>query len=330
MPANADILIRASADTDQAVRGLAQVENKLSAVSKSSTAYQRAIRNGYALPPGFSDPTASASASTASTLGKTIGLAAAGYIANATVGSLATVVGSLPGGTRDANRISRIGGGILTGAAAGAAIGSVVPGLGTAIGAGAGALIGGATGIIETLATESKSTRDNLYAINHSIGITARSTALNQEDQAFQLSLGYLSRQDRIAKVQSRAQEIYGGGGSGEDSIYALRREQSLLARENKTDTYAYKENAEKLATQLSRYAALQQQAFALSVAPEANLLAGSDVGDTLPRIGGSVGPQVDVQSVNQEQVSLLRQIRDNILSLGETRTDILPAAVMQ
>lgn len=224
---------------------------------------------------------------------------ALGLFAHQGFSAVTTALGTIPGQSRNANRLSNIGGGAITGAAAGAMFGPA----GIAIGAG----IGAATGALKTLAEEAKETRDALRALKDDAKMTGLSTGAKRQDAAFVRTLQWMTPQQRDEAITERANQI--NRGDGDTSVRSLTNAIERMAKLGLTDTPEYKEKHNLLAMQKSRLANLGELSDKNFFQSLPHLLKGNDHADALQKIGGQIGETINVKDTNREMVDLLREI---------------------
>lgn len=263
---------------------------------------------------------ASAAPGSGKTLGGQLGGLALGMASHQFFGAAVTALGAIPGQRRNANLIGGIGGGALAGATLGATAGSVVPGLGTAVGAGVGAAIGAASGALEAFAQEAKNAREALAQLKDNIRENTLGIGAKRQDRAFAMTLSTMGRDQRIEAITERADQIRRG--EGEMSIENLEAWLSKAAHNGKTDTDDYRRKQADLSRQYRRLGALQEMDDNLFFQGLPKRLTAAEVGDSLGKMGGSVGPQVHVDGANRELIDLSRQMLQALQTLANQRAD--------
>ena len=203
--------------------------------------------------------------------------------------------------------IGNIGGGLAAGAAIGATAGSVIPGVGTAVGAAIGAIAGAATGIAKELSEGAKAVREARQNLAAEFRALEVGQAAGEQDRAFARILATKGRDEQLAMVGRRIDQIRNG--PGEMSLSYLRERRAELEDSEKTDTEEYRIIRERMGIQMGRLSALMRTREELSLAPTAGLSDASRVTDSLGAVGGSVGPTVNVADVNRRQLDVLQQI---------------------
>lgn len=285
-----DVSIKVVADTAQAEAALRKTGAQLRSAATS---------------------TASASAGPAAaggeTVGKQIASAAVGFIANQGLQAITSAVASQDGSGRLARRISGIGGGLLGGAAAGAAAGSVIPGVGTAIGAVVGAAIGGLTAFTKELAQTTTELREARFSERMMLQGIEVGQATGAQDRAFTRMLSTKGRDEQQALIASRIAQLTRGSGS--ISIKNLRADLRAREEAGEMDSQAYRVSKAELSMQAGRVASLLRLKEELGNAPQAPLLGAGAVTDSLAKMGGSVGAQVNVADVNRQQLEVQREM---------------------
>lgn len=234
-----------------------------------------------------------------------IGAFALGWGGQQVVGSLAGALGTVPGMQREANWVGNVGGGLLGGAAAGAAAGSAIPAIGTAIGAGIGAAIGAATGALTAWTESLKASREGIEAVRQVGRGLAVATGTRRQDEAFARTLGAMARPERLDAIEARARQIRDG--AGDASIKSLERWLKDAAERGDTETEDYRTRMGLLTTQTQRLGALDALYDQTEATLPVRLLEPGAVTDSLARIGGEVGPTVDVGDVNRDLLATLR-----------------------
>lgn len=243
---------------------------------------------------------------------RTLAHLALGMVANQGFATLTTALGTIPGQTRNANRLGNIGGGAISGATAGMAFGPA----GVAI----GATIGAAAGALKTLAEEAKETRDALRSLKDSAKMTGYTTGAKRQDAAFVRSLQWMTREQQDEAIAERANQIKRG--DGDTSIRSLTNAIEAMAKRGLTDTPEYKEKQNLLAMQKSRLATLGELDDKNYFQNLPTLMKGTDHNDALQKIGGSIGPTINIQDTNREMIDLLREISTATRTLATNAPD--------
>jgi hypothetical protein len=243
---------------------------------------------------------------------KTLTSLAVGMLATQGFSTLTHALGTIPGQSRTASRLGNIGGGAISGASAGAAFGP--------IGMAAGALIGGTVGALKTLADEAKETRDALRTLKDAAKMTGLTTGAKRQDEAFLRKLQWLTPTERGDAISARAIQIKHG--KGELSIENLTSSLEKMAKAGQIDTPEYKEKSRLLDMQKSRLATLGELDDKNFFQTLPNLVKGSDYADSLQKIGGVIGPTIDVKDTNREMIDLLREISFATRTLATARVD--------
>ena len=268
----ADVTINVTANTADAEQKLRKVGDQLKGAAQGGgpvTAAANPAAGGAAGP---------AAAAGWGAVGKQIGVAAVGFMANQGIQTVSTVVGNREGGGRMGRAIGNIGGGLAAGAAIGATAGSVIPGVGTAVGAAIGAIAGAATGIAKELSEGAKAVREarqNLAAEFRAIEVCQ---AAGEQDRAFARILATKGRDEQLAMVGRRIDQIRNG--PGEMSLSYLRERRGELEDDEQTDTEEYRIIRERMGIQMGRLSALMRTREELRLAPTAGLSDASRVTD--------------------------------------------------
>lgn len=297
----ADVTINVTANTADAEQKLRKVGDQLKGAAQGGgpvTAAANPAAGGAAGP---------AAAAGWGSVGKQIGVAAVGFMANQGLQTVSTVVGNREGGGRMGRAIGNIGGGLAAGAAIGATAGSVIPGVGTAVGAAIGTIAGAATGIAKELSEGAKAVREARQNLAAEFRALEVGQAAGEQDRAFARILATKGRDEQLAMVGRRIDQIRNG--PGEMSLSYLRERRAELEDSEKTDTEEYRIIRERMGIQMGRLSALMRTREELSLAPTAGLSDASRVTDSLGAVGGSVGPTVNVADVNRRQLDVLQQI---------------------
>ena len=297
----ADVTINVTANTADAEQKLRKVGDQLKGAAQGGgpvTAAANPAAGGAAGP---------AAAVGWGSVGKQIGVAAVGFMANQGLQTVSTVVGNREGGGRMGRAIGNIGGGLAAGAAIGATAGSVIPGVGTAVGAAIGAIAGAATGIAKELSEGAKAVREARQNLAAEFRALEVGQAAGEQDRAFARILATKGRDEQLAMVGRRIDQIRNG--PGEMSLSYLRERRAELEDSEKTDTEEYRIIRERMGIQMGRLSALMRTREELSLAPTAGLSDASRVTDSLGAVSGSVGPTVNVADVNRRQLDVLQQI---------------------
>lgn len=285
-----DVSIKVVADTSQAEGALRRTGAQLRTVAQSAAAAPAANQS--------TEPAA---------VGKQIASAAVGFIANQGLQAITAVVSSQDGGGRLGRRIGGIGGGLLGGAAAGAAVGSIVPGVGTAIGAAIGAAVGGLSAFAKELAQTTKELREARFSERTMLRGIEVGQATGEQDRAFLRILGTKGRDEQQQMVAQRIAQLTRGTGS--QSIRNLQKDLRLREENGEMDSQAYRVAKGELSMQAGRVASLLRLQEELKLTPMASLMDVGSVSDSLAKMGGSVGAQVNVADVNRQQLDVQREM---------------------
>ena len=199
-------------------------------------------------------------------------------MANQGLQTVSTVVGNREGGGRMGRAIGNIGGGLAAGAAIGATAGSVIPGVGTAVGAAIGAIVGAATGIAKELSEGAKAVREARQNLAAEFRAVEVGQAAGEQDRAFARILATKGRDEQLAMVGQRIDQIRNG--PGEMSLRYLRERRGELEDEEQTDTEEYRVIRERMGIQMGRLSALLRTREELRLAPTAGLSDASGVTD--------------------------------------------------
>lgn len=297
----ADVTINVTANTADAEQKLRRVGDQLKGAAQGGTAPTAAATPAAG---GAAGPSAAAGWGA---VGKQIGVAAVGFMANQGVQTVSTVVGNREGGGRMGRAIGNIGGGLAAGAAIGATAGSVIPVVGTAVGAAIGAIAGAATGIAKELSEGAKAVREARQNLAAEFRALEVGQAAGEQDRAFARILATKGRDEQLAMVGRRIDQIRNG--PGEMSLSYLHERRAELEDSEETDTEKYRIIRERMGIRMGRLSALMRTRKELSLAPTAGLSDASRVTDSLGAVGGSVGPTVNVADVNRRQLDVLQQI---------------------
>ncbi len=298
----ADVNINVTANTADAEQKLRRVGTQLKGTAQGGVA----AGNMAAGPAGGVVPGPAAGGWGA--VGKQIGIAAVGFMANQGLQTVSTVVGNREGGGRMGRAIGNIGGGLVAGAALGGTVGSVVGGpIGTAVGGAIGAIAGAATGIAKELSEGAKAVREARQNLAAEFRAVEVGQAVGEQDRAFSRILATKGRDEQLAMVGQRIDQIRNG--PGEMSLRYLRERRGELEDEEQTDTEEYRVIRERMGIQMGRLSALMRTREELRLAPTAGLSDASGVTDSLGAIGGTVGATVNVADVNRRQLDVLQQI---------------------
>lgn len=187
----------------------------------------------------------------------------------------------------------------------GRAIGNIGGGL--AAGAAIGATAGAATGIAKELSEGAKAVREARQNLAAEFRALEVGQAAGEQDRAFARILATKGRDEQLAMVGRRIDQIRNG--PGEMSLRYLRERRAELENSEQTDTEEYRIIRERMGIQMGRLSALMRTREELSLAPTAGLSDASRVTDSLGAVGGSVGPTVNVADVNRRQLDVLQQI---------------------
>ena len=264
--------------------------------------------------PGLGPAAPAASPAGGKSLAGPLAAFALGWGAQQLLGLGVNALASTPGRQRQANWLANVGGGALSGATAGAALGG-------AVGAGVGAAIGAGVGALNALADAAKGARDALEAIKARGHDYALATGARRQDEAFARTLGAMGREERLGAIADRADAIKNG--PGELAIANLEKWLKTAADNGETDTEEYRRKEGALALQYQRLGALDQAYDQTEATPPPGLLDPGSVADSLAKIGGSVGPSVDVADVNRDLLATLR----DFFQAWRTRAGLDPAS---
>lgn len=228
-----------------------------------------------------------------------IGAMAGGLFLQQGVSALANgLTGFRPDMQREANWVGNVGGGLLGGAAAGFAAGGP---LGAAIGGAVGGLIGAFT----SLAESARNVREAFESVRDAEFNTIMSNSAQIDDEAFRKTLEPMTRGQRLKAINERITTIKYG--MGDSSLANLRARMDPMIEEEETDTQKYRELQAQYNLQLGRLAQLQTLRSQTEVMPTIMPLASGEVTDALAKRGGTVGPSVDVGSVNKDILAVLK-----------------------
>jgi hypothetical protein len=244
--------------------------------------------------------------------GESLGGFAAGMMLHQGFTALTGALATVPGKRREANYLGQVGGGAIAGATAGAMLGP------------AGALIGGAmgaaTGAITAFAEEAKIARDALKDLRMQSRQQTLSIGQRRQDEAFERLLSGMNREQRDEAISERANQIRHG--DGDASIRNLEAWLSKEAKAGRTDTEAYEQKRTLLSQQYARVehlGRLDDKNYFLNLP---KMLEQRDVTDSLQKMGGTVGPKVDVADANQRTIDLLRQLLEYTRVIASHATD--------
>ncbi len=218
-----------------------------------------------------------------------------------------------PGKRKEANYMSQIGGGAISGATAGAMVGGP-------IGAAIGGALGAATGALSAFAEEAKNAREALAAIKNNQRTFELSHGARRQDSAFEKSLSLMGREDKLAAISDRAAILRNG--SGEMSIANLEHWLKDAAKAGKTDTEEYKRKQQDLSMQYGRLGQLAQLDDNIFFQNMPRRVSANEFGDNLSKMGGTVGATVDVDTTNRDMVDISRQILSVLRSLASRSVD--------
>lgn len=228
-----------------------------------------------------------------------IGAMAGGLFLQQGVSALANgLTGFRPDMQREANWVGNVGGGLLGGAAAGFAAGGP---LAAAIGGAVGGLIGAFT----SLAESARNVREAFESVRDAEFNTIMSNSAQIDDEAFRKTLEPMTRGQRLKAINERITTIKYG--MGDSSLANLRARMDPMIEEEETDTQKYRELQAQYNLQLGRLAQLQTLRFQTEVMPTIMPLASGEATDALAKRGGTVGPSVDVGSVNKDILAVLK-----------------------
>ena len=244
--------------------------------------------------------------------GKSLGGFAAGMILQQGFTALTGALATVPGRRREANVLGQVGGGAIAGAAAGAMLGPV--------GAVVGGVLGAATGAISSLAEEAKIARDALKDLRTQARQQTLSTGMRRQDEAFERLLSGMNREQRDEAISERANQIRYG--DGDASIRNLEAWLSKEAKAGRTDTEVYEQKRALLSQQYARVehlGRLDDKNYFMNLP---KLLEQRDMTDSLQKMGGTVGPKVDVADANQRMIDLLRQLLESTRIIANHAVD--------
>ena len=208
------------------------------------------------------------------------------------------LTGFRPDMQREANWVGNVGGGLLGGAAAGFAAGGPP-------GAAIGGAVGGLIGAFTSLAESARNVREAFESVRDAEFNTIMSNSAQIDDEAFRKTLEPMTRGQRLKAINERITTIKYG--MGDSSLANLRARMDPMIEEEKTDTQEYRELQAQYNLQLGRLAQLQTLRFQTEVMPTIMPLASGEVTDALAKRGGTVGPSVDVGSVNKDILAVLK-----------------------
>lgn len=244
-----------------------------------------------------------------------IGAMAGGLFLQQGVSALANgLTGFRPDMQREANWVGNVGGGLLGGAAAGFAAGGP---LGAAIGGAVGGLIGAFT----SLAESARNVREAFESVRDAEFNTIMSNSAQIDDEAFRKTLEPMTRGQRLKAINERITTIKYG--TSDSSLANLRARMDPMIEEEETGTQKYRELQAQYNLQLGRLAQLQTLRFQTEVMPTIMPLASGEVTDALAKRGGTVGPSVDVGSVNKDILAVLKDTY-NLLKSRASLPDML------
>ena len=228
-----------------------------------------------------------------------IGAMAGGLFLQQGVSALANgLTGFRPDMQREANWVGNVGGGLLGGAAAGFAAGGPP-------GAVIGGAVGGLIGAFTSLAESARNVREAFESVRDAEFNTIMSNSAQIDDEAFRKTLEPMTRGQRLKAINERITTIKYG--MGDRSLANLRARMDPMIEEEETDTQEYRELQAQYNLQLGRLAQLQTLRFQTEVMPTIMPLASGEVTDALAKRGGTVGPSVDVGSVNKDILAVLK-----------------------
>lgn len=228
-----------------------------------------------------------------------IGAMAGGLFLQQGVSALANgLTGFRPDMQREANWVGNVGGGLLGGAAAGFAAGGPP-------GAAIGGAVGGLIGAFTSLAESARNVREAFESVRDAEFNTIMSNSAQIDDEAFRKTLEPMTRGQRLKAINERITTIKYG--MGDSSLANLRARMDPMIEEEETDTQEYRELQAQYNLQLGRLAQLQTLRFQTEVMPTIMPLASGEVTDALAKRGGTVGPSVDVGSVNKDILAVLK-----------------------
>lgn len=228
-----------------------------------------------------------------------IGAMAGGLFLQQGVSALANgLTGFRPDMQKEANWVGNVGGGLLGGAAAGFAAGGPP-------GAAIGGAVGGLIGAFTSLAESARNVREAFESVRDAEFNTIMSNSAQIDDEAFRKTLEPMTRGQRLKAINERITTIKYG--MGDSSLANLRARMDPMIEEEETDTQKYRELQAQYNLQLGRLAQLQTLRFQTEVMPTIMPLASGEVTDALAKRGGTVGPSVDVGSVNKDILAVLK-----------------------
>lgn len=190
-------------------------------------------------------------------------------------------------------------------------------------GAAIGALVGGVMGLAGETKRQQDASRVAWAARQDSALAFNRREESAWRDESFGRILAMTgSREGRLDLLEGRRAELMNGGGN--NSIANLQKRLGELEDENQTEGAEYKALSARLGEQMGRLASLNAQIRGETLdRPVGQMLGGSDVADSLAAQGVVVGNQVDVASVNQRQLDVLGEIKNELIKFanGADRT---------
>lgn len=280
----ADVTIEVKADATQAAGELKKVSGDL---KKSSADPNAAIPNKQSAP----------------AVGKAIGSAVVGYIANQGLDTLATVVGNAQGGQRTGRRIAAIGGSAVAGTTLGAMAEEKQSNFTKAIDKASLVIYQWA----KNLDRSSESLHQIMMGLERAHIASIATTTFGQQDRAFGRVISTKQRAEQVKAVEDRLTKIRFG--EGENSIRNLQKRILKAAESGETDNIDYMRDRDLFTRQKAREATLERQLEDLRVPVAAPMMRATEVGDALSAMGGSVGVSVNVADINQRQLTTLERI---------------------
>lgn len=245
--------------------------------------------------------------------GKSLAMFATGMALHQGFGALTHALGIIPGQKQNASMLGTIGGQAIAGATAGMMVGGPI---GAAIGAG----IGTATGAITALADAAKNARDALNSIREGARGQVFSMGMKRQDAHFERMLSGMNREQREEAIAERATQLRFG--DGDASIRNLENWLSKAAKLGKTDTAEYAEKTRLLDQQRARVAHLQDLDDQNWFGNLPGLIQESSVSDSIQKMGGVVGPTVNVADANTRMIDLLQQILESSRTIASHAAD--------
>lgn len=230
-----------------------------------------------------------------------IGSFALGWGGQQVVGSLAGALGTVPGMQREANWVGNVGGGLLGGAAARDGWASLFSDINEAALKAVRSLLGLSDATTQS-ADKIQREIDKIEQVRLSQAIRV---SVRRQDEAFKKSLAPMTQDQRLDAIGGRMAQL--AHGNGESSVDNLETRLKIMASKGESESAEYKATFALYKTQLGRLAQLQTLRFQTEVMPTIMPLASGEVTDALAKRGGTVGPSVDVGSVNKDILAVLK-----------------------